>query len=405
MAKIKKIQARQVLDSRGDPTIAVEINGCTGIAPSGASTCANEALELRDGGKKYGGKGVTKAVSIANNVIARKVKGKNFKSIREFDDLLIELDATKNKSKLGGNTTTACSIAFAKALAADNEIEPFELLRSEFKARKRGMPMPCANMINGGKHASNDLPIQEHMLMPKTSSFAEAARCCSEVFHELKKGLVAAYGKTAANIGDEGGFTPPLTDSRVALELIQKSAVESGWGKKTRLGIDAAATSFYNEKTRAYAINNRAVTAQSLASYYLQLAAGLPLIYLEDPFFESDSKNFSLLTSRFGGFVIADDLTVTNPALVSKAVNEKAANGLIVKINQVGTVSEAADAALIARKAGWVLVASHRSGETEDPFLADFAVGLGCEYLKLGAPNRSERLIKYNRVLEIEGLK
>ncbi|MFH1779825.1 MAG: phosphopyruvate hydratase [Candidatus Micrarchaeota archaeon] len=389
---IREIKARQVLDSRGTPTIEAEVNGFRAIAPSGASVGASEVKELRDNKKAFFGKSVSKAVDKARK-LALKLESKNFSSILEFDEFLKK----EGKNKLGGNTTIALSTAFCKAFAANQGISTQEVIAVNAFGRAR-LPCPAANLINGGLHANNGLFIQEHLLFPfKTKTFFEATQCVAEVYHELKKIIQKKYNNTG--IGDEGGFAPRLKSPKDAFKLIEKAVEETGWSKKVFLGVDCAASSFW--KNNKYAFHGKRLSTEKLKEEYEELSKEFKIKYFEDPFQEND---FSAFAAFMDGkkLVVGDDLTVTNKDLIKKAVEEHAIKGVIIKPNQIGLVTEAIDASKEARKAGLILTASHRSGDSEDFFLSDFSSGLSVEFLKLGAPVRGERTAKYNELLRLE---
>ena len=410
---MKKIIGREVLDSRGCPTVECEITLADGrmasaIVPSGASTGSHEAIELRDGEKRFGGKGVLRAVKNINGPIAKKLIGMDASAQKEIDSALIDLDGTKNKGRLGANAILAVSLAAARANALFSGMELFKNI-AKMSGRGNGktflMPVPFSNIINGGVHAGNDLKIQEFMVAPVgAKGFYEGARMVSEVYGKLKADLKEKYGKSAVNVGDEGGFAPPLKRTDEGLEMIQKAIDEVGYPKEVKLAIDAAASEFF--KNGKYEIDGRKMAPEELSEYYSQLIRTYKIISLEDPFSEDEFGSFARLTKRIGGKVqiVADDLTVTNISRLKTAVLKKSANCLLLKVNQIGTLTESIVAANYAFKNGWGVMVSHRSGETEDAFIADLAVGLGCGQIKLGAPARGERTAKYNRLLRIEGM-
>ncbi|MFH0973209.1 MAG: phosphopyruvate hydratase [Candidatus Micrarchaeota archaeon] len=395
--------SREVLDSRGNPTVEVAINGCHAIVPSGASAGKHEALELRDGGTRFGGKGVLRAVGNANALIRRRVLGKSF-SQEEFDAALIKIDGTKNKRRLGANAMLGASIAFSRAAAAQSGAPLRLFYASLFGSSGARMPTPAANLVNGGAHAGNALSIQEFMVLPvRAKTFEDATLAICETRLALRKLLFNKYGAQALNVGDEGGFAPPCSQQEEPLDLLVAAAEEGGWANEIALGIDAAASQFYNEKKKSYALGGETLSRSELAAYYARLAARYPLLYFEDPFEEEAFDDFAALTARLKGkLVVGDDLCVTNPTRVALAVKRRACNSVIIKANQIGTITETLAACKIARAAGWKLVVSHRSGETEDAFIADFAVGIDAEFIKLGAPCRGERTAKYNQLLRIE---
>ncbi|MEM0475274.1 MAG: phosphopyruvate hydratase [Candidatus Norongarragalinales archaeon] len=401
--RVKKIFAREVLDSRGNPTIEVVLNGRRALVPSGASAGAHEAQELRDGGKRFGGKGVLRAVNNVNTVIKRRVVGKFFTQ-EEFDAALIRLDGTRNKKRLGANAIVGASIAFSRAAAAQAGLPSRLFYSALFGSTGKKLPCPVANLINGGVHAGNDLSIQEFLVLPvRAKTFEAATVAICETRLALRNALRAKYGAGATNVGDEGGFAPPCAEQEEPLDLLVAAVDESGHSKEIVLGIDAAATQFYNAKKHNYLLGSETLSRSQLNDYYARLAARYPLTYIEDPFEEEAFEDFARLRRRLPNIlIVGDDLCVTNPARIALAVKRKACNAVIIKANQIGTISETLDACRLARDAGLKLVVSHRSGETEDAFIADFAVGIDADFIKLGAPCRSERTAKYNKLLRIE---
>jgi len=368
-------------------------------SPSGASTGIHEALELRDGGKRWGGKGVSKAVANVNGKIARALLGLDVSSQRGIDARLCSLDGTNNKSRLGANATTAVSLACAQCAAN----EKGEGLYRLFPGRK--IPAPMLNVLNGGKHAGNGVSIQEFMVFPlHFSSFSEALRAGSEIYHSLRGIIAKKYGGAATGVGDEGGFAPPCRSTEEALSLLERAIGEAGYRKKVLLAIDAASSSFYDAKSASYVVDGKRLSADELSDFYASLAKSHPIISIEDPFCEEAFSDFASLRARLSGKVqlVADDLTVTNVGRLSQAIEEGSLSSLLLKVNQVGTLSEAMSAAALCRKNGLGVVVSHRSGETDDASIADIAVGLGCGQIKSGAPCRAERTAKYNRLLQIE---
>lgn len=408
--KIKKIKAREVLDSRGNPTIEVTLatSSCCvkSIVPSGASTGIHEALELRDNDKnRYSGKGVLKAVGNANNAISKRLIGLDCRKQREIDNVLIELDGTENKSKLGANAVLGVSMAVCKAGAICSGNEVYEYLQKLANSKKIMLPVPQMNVINSGRHAGAENDIQEHMIMPVGfKTFSEALRAGVETYHALKKILKEKYGAKAALLGDEGGFAPPIADVEERLELLLKAIGEAGYNGKTKLALDCAASEFYDEKNHKYAISNKKFDKRGLIDFYSSLMKKFPIVSIEDGFAQDDWEGWAQLNKSLGNKIqiVGDDLLVTNIKRIRKALQEKACNSLLLKVNQIGTVTEAIDAANISFKNKWNVVVSHRSGETEDSFIADLAVGIGSNQSKFGAPARSERTAKYNRLLRIE---
>ncbi|MCP3683052.1 MAG: phosphopyruvate hydratase [bacterium] len=398
--KIKRVYAREVLDSRGKPTVEAEVYaGKTfgrAIVPSGASTGTHEAVELRDNDKRFQGNGVLKAVNNINKTLSKKIVGMDCTKQTQIDKKLIDADATKNKSKLGANAILAISMANARAAANTKGIQLFELLGK----KKFILPVPFCNVINGGKHAAGDLKMQEFMIAPvKAKSFKDAIRMSAETYHILKKVIAKKYGKTAVNVGDEGGFAPNLKNATEALNILEKAIDIAGYKGKMKIAMDCAASEFYSQGV--YNLE-RKYSASKLVDYYLDLVKSYPIISIEDPFNEDDFKSFADLTKESKIQIVGDDLLVTNTNRIKKAIKAKSCNCLLLKVNQIGTLTEAMDAANMAIKNKWKVMVSHRSGETEDSFIADLSVALACGQIKSGAPCRSERLAKYNQLIRIE---
>ncbi len=398
MDKINSLKAREILDSRGNPTVEVTLETGRGFfvssVPSGASTGSYEAIELRDGGDRYHGKGVLNAVANINEVIAPVLKGKKVTDQKLIDDLMIEMDATNNKSRLGANSILGVSMALCRAGSSSSGVSLYNYI-SDLSGEKVAIPEPSFNVINGGAHAGNELDFQEFMILPEGDNFKERLRKSSERYHDLKKKIEVKYSQKATNVGDEGGFAPPIIDPEEALDLILGSG-------KINIALDVAAGEFL--KKDKYVARFRSFSGKELGDYYIELIKKYPIISLEDPFGEDDWENWKDLTSRVpsGLLIVGDDLLATNPERIRKAGKEKACNAMILKLNQIGTVSEGIGAAGIAREFGWKIMVSHRSGETTDDFISDFAVGIGSDYIKSGAPARGERVVKYNRLLVIE---
>ncbi|OLE90801.1 MAG: phosphopyruvate hydratase [Crenarchaeota archaeon 13_1_20CM_2_51_8] len=407
--RIEKILSREVLDSRANPTVQVDLYTASGFGrfsvPSGKSKGRLEAIELRDGDKqRYTGLGVQKAVENVNSILGPKILGMDSREQEKIDEILINLDGTDNKARLGANAILGVSIALARA-SADTAKSP--LYRALAGGRKPILPLPLMNILNGGQHAGNDLSFQEFMVMPAGfRTLKEALRCGAEVYHALRVRLEAKYGKSATNVGDEGGFAPPISSVEEALGQINDAVEEAGYspGQNVILGIDAAADSFYNDKDRTYAVDGREIDPDELLELYISLQEKFPLKSIEDPFHDEDFENFSRITKKLGAKlqIVGDDLFVTNIKRVAQGIGAKAANALLVKINQIGTLTETIEAVEMARKADYGLVLSHRSGETEDNSIADISVGLATGQIKAGAPARGERTSKYNRLLLIE---
>ncbi len=416
--KIISIDAREVLDSRGNPTVEADVATSKAlgraIVPSGASTGMYEALELRDDDKRYLGKGVSKAITNIKQAIAPKIIGMNCKQQKNVDKLMIRLDATQNKSKLGANAMLAVSMACSRAAAQASKLQLYKYLNiitrknSEVFPDNFPLPVPFSNVINGGKHAGSSLKIQEFMIVPSgAKSFSEAVEMLSETYHILRKKLEEKFGISSVNVGDEGGFAPQISTAEEALNLLEESISAAGYSGKVKMAIDSAASEFFSEgKYRLK--NEKAYSAEQLLDYYLKLVETYPIISLEDPFEQNDFSAFRKLTARinekYGNKiqVVGDDLLVTNVKRIKAAVRRRACNALLLKVNQIGTVTEAINAAKVAMENKWNVMVSHRSGETEDTFIADLAVALGTGQIKLGAPCRGERTAKLNQLLRIE---
>ncbi len=413
MPKIKDIKARRILDSRGHPTIEVTVTTSslsgTASVPSGASTGIHEAVELRDHTKSYHGLDVQKAINNIHHKIKPKLLNQDVTNQAHIDQLMLNLDGTENKSNLGANATLAVSLACARA-AANSKHQPLYIYLHQLIKQKINivtpfeLPHPYMNIINGGKHAGTSLAIQEFMIVPNGKTFTHSIQIASEVYHTLKQLLKEKYSPSAINIGDEGGFAPPLTTVEQALDLIQLAIKRSGYQKKVFLAIDCAASEFYNTKTNTYHLNNKSLTSQQLLNYYLQLIKNYSsIISIEDPFHQDDFESFAKLNNAAKHIqIVGDDLTVTNQHRIHQAIEHNSCSCLLLKLNQIGTLTESLHAAASALNAKWEIMVSHRSGETTDTFIADLAVALGCGQIKAGAPCRGERVAKYNRLLEIE---
>ncbi len=411
--KIQSVRAREILDSRGNPTVEADVfleNGVMGRAavPSGASTGTLEACELRDGDKKrYGGKGVLKAVGNVNGEIADAVVGMDVEKQSELDAKLIALDGTENKSRLGANAILAVSLAASNAAARAKNIPLFEYVHGLSSApRDFVLPLPMCNIINGGKHAAGSTDIQEFMVMPiGAPTFREALRMCAEIFHALKKVLeTKGYGTT---VGDEGGYAPHVKNgNREALELIAEAVQAAGYrlGEDVAIALDPAASEFYADGVYDLATENRKLSSSEMIEWYTSLAKEFPIRSIEDGLAENDWDGWKAFTAKSGSSLqlVGDDLLVTNTSLLERAIKEKAANAILIKPNQIGTLTETIAAVDMAHKAGWHTVMSHRSGETEDTTIAHLAVGLGTGQIKTGSMSRSERTAKYNELLRIE---
>jgi len=404
MSSITAIKAREILDSRGNPTLEVDLftkKTCQSASvPSGASTGKHEAIELRDGGKRYRGKGVQKTVRNVEQKISPLLRGIDCQEQRKIDQMMIMKDGTKNKRKLGANAILGVSLAAARAANAEKKTFLFQYLHQLARIdRKPSMPRPFFNVINGGKHAGNKLAFQEFMIVPKAKSFAEALRMGSEVYHVLKEVIEKKYGREAANVGDEGGFAPPVKRAEEALDLLIGAIRRAGYAGKVEIAVDCAASEFYRN---GYYYLPSKLNKERLLSYYLHLIEKYPIISIEDPFEQEDFESFAELRKRSGIQVVGDDLTVTNVSRIKTAIQNQSCNCLLLKVNQIGTLTEALDAVKLAYENNWKVMVSHRSGETEDTFIADLAVAIGCDMIKAGAPCRGERVAKYNRLLRIE---
>ena len=405
MAIIEALGAREILDSRGNPTVEVEIQLEDGTqaraaVPSGASTGAFEAAELRDGGKRYLGKGVEKAVAFVNDVIAPEVIGFDAQDQRLVDSAMIELDGTPNKSKLGANAILGVSLAVAKASAESADLSLFRYLGGP---NAHVLPVPMMNILNGGAHADTNVDIQEFMVAPiGAPTFRESLRWGAEIYHSLKS--VLKKRGLATSVGDEGGFAPNLESNRAALDLILEAIEAAGFkpGKDVALAMDVAATEFHDNGK--YKFEGSIRTSDEMIAYYAELVSAYPLVSIEDPLNEEDWAGWTAMTASLGSKVqiVGDDLFVTNPVRLAKGIAGNTANALLVKVNQIGTLTETLDAVDLAHRADYRSMLSHRSGETEDVTIADLAVATNCGQIKTGAPARSERVAKYNQLLRIE---
>jgi enolase len=413
MVKIDRINAIEILDSRGNPTVMTYVflsDGTVGSAkvPSGASTGMREAVELRDGGDRYLGKGVQNAVRNVNTTIAKGMGSVDPLSQHDVDDVLLRIDPSRGKGNLGANAILSVSMATAVAASRHLGIELFEHLRMNVigKKEKYLQPVPMSNVINGGAHAGNDLAIQEFMILPVGSpNVVEAIRCISEVYHILGKNMIKKYGRMAKHVGDEGGFCGfGLKNTNQAFSEIMEAIEAAGYqpGKEVVLGFDAAASGFY--KGGEYRIDGKTMNSGELLDFYIDLEKTFPIKNVEDPFDEEAFDDFAEYTKKTKIQVVTDDLTVSNPETVQRCIDMRAGNALLLKVNQIGSVSEAIEAANVANNADWPVVVSHRSGETGDTFIADLAVALSTGQIKTGGPARSDRVEKYNRLLIIHHL-
>ena len=405
MALIDAILAREILDSRGNPTVEVEVvledgTAARAAVPSGASTGAFEAVELRDGGDRYLGKGVLKAVGFVMDEIAPAIEGLDAQDQREIDTAMLEVDGTPNKGRIGANAILGVSLAVARAAAESADLSFFRYIGGPTAST---LPVPMMNILNGGAHADTNVDIQEFMIAPiGADSFSEALRAGAEIYHNLKS--VLKKRSLATSIGDEGGFAPNLESNRAALDLIIEAIEKAGYkpGSEIALALDVAATEFFADGK--YTFEGKSKSASEMIAYYSELLASYPLVSIEDPLAEDDWDGWRSMTADLGGRVqlVGDDLFVTNPTRLARGIESKTANALLVKVNQIGTLTETLDAVSMAHRAGYATMMSHRSGETEDTTIADLAVGCESGQIKTGAPARSERVAKYNQLLRIE---
>ncbi|MEM1513369.1 MAG: phosphopyruvate hydratase [Candidatus Thermoplasmatota archaeon] len=402
MNKIESIKARQILDSRGNPTIEVEVKTKNAVgrasAPSGASRGSKEAVELRDGGKEFHGKSVKKAIDNVNTILAPAIVGMLVTEQEEIDEKIIKIDGTPDKRIIGGNASIATSIACCKCAANSKKMPVYLYLNRGANL----LPIPFMNIINGGKHAGNELAIQEFMIAPiMAKSFSEAVRMACEVYYSLKEIILKKYGKNAINVGDEGGFAPPLKETREALELIMQAIEENNYENEVKLAIDCAASSFY--KDNLYYIEGEK-SQDEMIDFYNELVEDYPIISIEDAFSENDWEGFSKLTKKIGNKIqiLGDDIFVTNPKRLKEGIKKKACNALLLKPNQCGTLTETMKVVEICNENNYSIMVSHRSGDTCDAFISDLAVAINCGQIKAGAPCRAERTEKYNQLIRIE---
>ena len=420
MSTIKSVKARQIFDSRGNPTIEVDVKTDDGTfraaVPSGASTGVYEALELRDGDKSaYLGKGVAKAIDNVNNEIAKGVTGMDPADQKAIDDKMIKLDGTEGgfKKRLGANSILAVSMAACRAGAAKKKMPLYQHINDVAGNPKMLMPVPSFNVINGGSHAGNGLAMQEFMIMPLgATSFTEAMKMGAETYQYLKKVIKKKYGLDATGVGDEGGFAPNIQDNVEGLKLLEQAVEQAGYTGKIKFAMDVAASEFWKEDAKKYDLDfknekndgSKCISGDELAKMYNDMVDKFPIVSIEDPFDQDDFDSYAKLTGQIGEKVaiVGDDLLVTNVSRIKTSIEKNACNALLLKVNQIGSISEAIGACQMAQKSGWGVMVSHRSGETEDSFIADLCVGLGTGQIKTGAPCRSERLAKYNQLLRIE---
>lgn len=405
MSKIKDIKAREILDSRGNPTVEVDVileSGTVGRAsvPSGASTGEREAIELRDGDvNRYNGKGVTKAIDNVNNIIKKELIGLDSKNQRQIDEIMITLDGTTNKANLGANAILGVSMANLKAAANYDNIPLYRFFEGELS-----LPRAMMNILNGGMHADNDIDFQEFMIIPEGKTFSKRLQIGAEVFHNLKKVLKEDGYNT--NVGDEGGFAPNLNSNKVALDYIVKAIEKSGYtpGKDVFIALDVAASEFYENGKYNLKGENRILNTEELIDYFIELTNNYPIISIEDPVDENDWEGFVKITKKLGDKIqlVGDDLFVTNKEYLKKGIDLKAGNAILIKVNQIGTITETLETIDLAKKANYKTIISHRSGETEDVTIADLSVALNLGQIKTGSLSRTDRVCKYNELLRIE---
>lgn len=410
-ARIQHIEAYEVLDSRGNPTVRTVVtlsDGTQGMAtvPSGASTGTHEAHELRDKAKRYGGKGVLKAVKHVNTELRTALVGMDARKQQDIDQIMIDLDGTPNKKRLGANAILAVSLAVARAAAVYTQTPLYAYIRKTYRLKLHGyrLPIPGVNIINGGRHADNNLTCQEFMILPVHKQMSERVRMASQVFHSLQ--AILSEKGYSTGVGDEGGFAPNLPNNEYAIKLIMEAIKQSGWepGKHIYIGLDVAASEFYRGGKYYLASAKQAATADKMMRTLGEWITKYPILTIEDPLAEDDWDHWSDFTHQYGKQVtiVGDDLFVTNAARVAQGIDVGAANSVLIKVNQIGTLSEAIETITIARKAGMSIFISHRSGETVDTFIADLAVAVNADFIKAGSMSRSERVEKYNRLMEIE---
>lgn len=411
MSKIKTVFARQVIDSRGFPTVEVEVITESNIyaralVPSGASTGTREAVELRDGGNEWNGKGVKKAVNNVNEIIAKEIIGMDVSAQKEIDQKMIELDGTDNKGKLGANAILGVSIAVAKAASKEEKTPLWKYFNNLSNDRDFSLPTPMLNVLNGGKHADNNVDFQEYMLFPLGApSFKEALRWASEIFHHLDKLLIKAGYNTGK--GDEGGFAPDMKNNEEPLKFIVDAIKEAGYtpGKDVYIALDPAASEFYDQQKGKYILagDGKELTSDEMINYYDEMINKYPIISIEDGLAEQDWDGFKKLTDKLGAKIqiVGDDIFVTNKKILKEGIDKGIGNSILIKVNQIGTISETIETIELAKSAGYTNIVSHRSGETEDTTIADLAVGLNTKQIKTGSMSRSERIAKYNQLIRI----
>jgi len=406
---IEQVKSRAILDSRGNPTVETDIIlkniHARAAVPSGASIGTYEALELRDGENAFHGMGVDKAVQNVNEILGPKLIGKDVRNQEELDSLMCTLDGTHRKLRLGANAILSCSLAIARAAAAAMKIPLYQYIGRLTKNKSNLLPVPAMNVINGGRHADNNLDFQEHKIFPiGAKSFKESIQMGVEIYFELKKLLKDRYGPASINIGDEGGFASPLNDPSEPLDLIVDAIDICGYSKKIKIGLDCAASEFFDNDKLKYVLNGNRYSTDELVDFYVELVSKYPIVSIEDPFNEDDWNGFKDITEKMGNKVqiVGDDLFVTNMQRLQKGIETKACNCLLLKVNQIGSLTEAFNASKLAFDNGYGVMVSHRSGETEDTFISDLVVGIHAGQIKSGAPARSDRTSKYNQLLRIE---
>ena len=410
MPTIQHLKAREILDSRGNPTVEATVilsDGAIGVAavPSGASTGAHEAVELRDGAKRYGGKGVLKAIKHVNTVIASLLLGKSAEE-RQTDAAMIALDGTPNKQKLGANAILSVSLAMARAVAESRRLPLYRSLRQTFDLKEKDwrLPMPMMNIINGGRHADNNLSVQEFMIVPVHKQFSERVRMGSQIFHSLA--AILREKGYSTSVGDEGGFAPELTNNEQALKLLLQAIQSANFvpGKQVYMALDVAASEFYRGKKYYFLSQKQASSADKMIRLLESWTKKYPLASIEDPLAEDDWDGWKQITRRLGKKILlaGDDVFVTDVRRIEQGIREGVANAVLVKLNQIGTLTETMEAVAVAKKHGYKVVISHRSGETADTFIADLAVATSADFIKAGSLSRSERVEKYNRLMQIE---
>jgi len=399
MLKVEKIEANKILDSRGNPTVEAVLTTNLGIfkgaAPSGASVGEYEAMSINP----------EQAIKNVNGIIAEALTKKDIAGQEEVDEILIKLDGQKNKSRLGANSILPVSIAYCRALAADRGLTLYRYISLLFNKKNKeetglSLPRPSFNILNGGKHAHNGLDIQEFMVLPTANSFRENLSIGEKVYAELKKVLEDNFGKAGIIMGDEGGFAPPIEKAEDALKFVMEAIKKSGYEEKIKIGLDCAASEFY--KSGGYVLEKRKMGPEELSDFYQKITSKYPIIFLEDPFSENDYPAWQKFLEKAKIYIIGDDLIATNTRRMEMAEKSNLCNGMIIKPNQIGTVTETLEAVGLAREYGWKIIVSHRSGETMDSFIADLAAGIGADFIKSGAPGPKERMAKYNRLTEIE---